>query len=394
VLYGLTLLEFVLPQSDIDALVSPDAARSGIYAVLLGFGGIAIGRHLVPGQRQYAQNVSLRDIRPADLFLFFMLVSIIGYFHILLSVNFDLFEALRQMALPRFAQSWGRGKYGDLYALLHELGLIIYLIPPIAGLIYGRAKEYGLAQKIIVSIILALTVYYGFSTGTRNILATYVITFMGAYFLAKPRIKLTQVLFVGVPVAAALLLLMNLMLAFRTTGLARFSFSEYESEKFFIDRNLVMISKLSQVFPDSFDFLGFEIPYHALIRPIPRVLWAGKPEGLSVSIESAVGAGPGVTVSCAFVGEAYMAGGFLGVVLFALLLGAGAEMWNRLGRNINSSFAQLLYASGFLCAAIAMRSMVNMVPAMLPTLALWLYGKFWLPGASSRRLPPEINPSK
>src|SRR6516225_5169876 len=56
VLYGLTLLEFLFPQSDVDAVVSPEAATSGTYAVLLGFAGLALGRHLVPRRRGYAQS--------------------------------------------------------------------------------------------------------------------------------------------------------------------------------------------------------------------------------------------------------------------------------------------------------------------------------------------------
>ena len=69
----------------------------------------------------------------------------------------------------------------------------------------------------------------------------------------------------------------------------------------------------------------------------------------------------------------------MAVLLAGSGFGAAAEMWNRVGRNIDSPFAQLLYASGFLCAAIAMRSMLSAVPLTLPVLALWLYGKFWLP---------------
>ena len=38
-------------------------------------------------------------------------------------------------------------------------------------------------------------------------------------------------------------------------------------------------------FPRTHPFLGFEIPYQALIRPIPRAIWPGKPEGLSMTIE-------------------------------------------------------------------------------------------------------------
>ena len=81
-----------------------------------------------------------------------MLVTLLGYFHVFLAVNFDPFEALRQMSLPRFSQSWGRGQYGDAYALLFEVGALIYLIPPIAGLIYARSKEYKVLVKVVVAI--------------------------------------------------------------------------------------------------------------------------------------------------------------------------------------------------------------------------------------------------
>src|SRR5262245_10723435 len=42
-LYALTLLEFLFPQLDVDAVVSPEAATNGTYAVFLGFAGLAVG---------------------------------------------------------------------------------------------------------------------------------------------------------------------------------------------------------------------------------------------------------------------------------------------------------------------------------------------------------------
>ena len=188
VLYGLTFLEFLFPQPGVDALVSPADAANGTNAVLVGFAGLAVGRHLVP-RRGGSRSSVLIDLRPANVFLLFVLATLMGYFHIFLAVNFDPFEAVRQMSLPRFSQSWGRGQYGDAYALLYELGALIYLIPPIAGLIYARSKEYNLFHKIVVTIVLLFTLYYGFASGTRSVLAIYVITFVGVYFLAKPQIQ-------------------------------------------------------------------------------------------------------------------------------------------------------------------------------------------------------------
>jgi oligosaccharide repeat unit polymerase len=385
-LYGLTFLEFLFPQPSVDAVVWPAAATNGTNAVLVGFAGLAVGRHLVP-KRGGSRGSAALDLRPAQFFLLFMLAALVGYLHIFLAVNFNPFEALSQMALPRFAQSWSRGQYGNVYSLLYELGALIYLIPPIAGLIYARSRQYELYQKVTVGIVVIFTLYYGFASGTRSVIATYVITFIGMYFLAKPQINWRQALLLGVPTLVFLLLATVYMLEFRTVGLSNFSKAK-ESDSFFVDLNIVNISLLTEVFPNLYGFLGLEIPYNALIRPIPRALWSGKPEALSVSIESALGVNsPGMTLSCTFVGEAYMAGGLVAVLVTGLFFGAAAEMWNRVGRNSNHQFALLLYASGFLCAALAMRSMLQMVPLVLPTLALWVFGKLWAsPGAHRARI--------
>jgi hypothetical protein len=223
------------------------------------------------------------------------------------------------------------------------------------------------------------------------VFGTYVITFAGVYILTRPEISMRQVLLLGVPTLIFLLVATTYMLEFRSIGLINFSFSEDTNSTFFVDNNIVNVSALTAVFPDAFGYLGLEIPFNALIRPIPRALWPGKPEGLSVSIESALGA-TGLTLSCTFVGEAYMAGGFIGVGLISLFFGAAAEMWNRVGRRAGNQFAQLLYVSGFLCGALAMRSLLSMVPFMLPTLALWLFGKMWLPRSFQRR-PPVSKPN-
>jgi oligosaccharide repeat unit polymerase len=387
VLYGLTFFEFLFRQEGVDAAVSPEAATSGTYAVLLGFAGLVIGRHSVPIGRSVGA-LSTVGMRSTDLFVLFVLATLVGYLHILLAVNFNPIEMLRQMDLPRFAQSWSRGKFGDVYSLLYELGMLISVIPPIAGLIYARGKEFGILQKAFVTAILALTFWYAFVGGTRSVFATYLITFGAAHLLAKPRIKKLPALLLGVLSLIVLIIGITYMLEFRNVGAAKFSLGDSHYNEVFVDRNIVNVSRLTSIFPDQYEFLGFEVPFNALVRPVPRVFWPGKPEGLSVGIEQALGVGNYMTVSCTFVGEAYMAGGFIAVVIFGLLLGAAAALWNRVDEPLNSPFSQVVYVSGFVCAAIAMRSVMSMVPLMLPTLALWIYGKVWTYGTPNRMLRP------
>jgi len=387
VLYGLTFFEFLFPQDALDTGLTVAAAKNGTIATCLGFAGLSIGRHLVPF-RSKSKFAAFTDVQPRSIFALFVFATLVGYFHILWAVNFDPIEMIRQMLLPRFQQSWGRERYGgDISALLFEVGALIYLIPPLAGLMYARSNDFSTLQRAIVTLVLLLTIFYGFTGGTRNVLATYLITFFGAYYLNKQKIKFWKLALQGGGVVALLLVASQLMLEFRSAGATNFSYSNAQRASVYIDRNLIVISRLTEVFPDTYDFLGWDIPYHILIHPIPRMLWAGKPEGLSVTVESVVGTDQ-ATIASTFVGESYMAGGMLGVLLAGILFGAGGEMWNRVGRDARMPFSQLLYASGFFCAAISMRSALWMSVTMLPTLALWLYGKLWLSRASRRRTHP------
>jgi oligosaccharide repeat unit polymerase len=379
-LYGLTLLEFLFRQPDVEGLVAPAAALNGTYAVLVAFAGLAVGRHFVPIRESSRASFPVAELRPSSVFFVFLVVTFLGYLHILLAVDFDVFEAIRQMMLPRFAQAWSRGQYGDVTALLYEVGALINLIPPLAGLIFARARQYSAAQKAVVVIVLAFTVYYGFASGTRSVFVSYIVTFTGIYFITKQRLSRRHALIFGTIMAAFLFGGISLMLQFRTVGLGGLSSTD-SSEGFYIDLDIVNIARLTDKFPDVYGYLGLEIPMNALVRPIPRILWPSKPTGLSVPIETALDAGQGLTVSCTYVGEAYMSGGLLAVLIVSLLFGAAAEMWNRVGMNSNQQFRQIVYVSGFLCAAIAMRSMLSMVPLMLPTLAIWIFGKLWLSAA-------------
>jgi oligosaccharide repeat unit polymerase len=383
VLYGLTFFEFLFPQPDVDAVVSASAAIDGTTTVLIGFAGLAVGRHLVPSHRPRVGPVL--DAKPRQVFLLFVVATSLGYLHILYAVDFDVVEALKEMTWPRFSQAWSRGRFGgDLFSLLVEVGALIYLIPPITGLVFARSKEYAVTQKVIVTAVFLVTIYYGIASGTRNVIAVYVFTFFGAYYLTKGRISWRLFILQGGLAISLLVIVSAYMLQYRNIGFENFSLSYSAPKTVIIDQNMAVIAALTVAFPDQHDYLGTEIVYQSLIHPIPRALWPEKPDGLSISVESVVGTDQ-ATIACTFVGEAYMSGGLIAVILISAFFGAAGELWNRVGQNVTSSFSQLLYASGFFCAAITMRSMMWMTVTMLPSLALWCYGRLWLTRTPARR---------
>jgi hypothetical protein len=186
-----------------------------------------------------------------------------------------------------------------------------------------------------------------------------------------------------------LLISTTVMLKFRQIGLRNYLEGNYDTtetseDSLFIDNNLYVISRLGEVFPRPHHFLGMEIPYLALIRPIPRALWPNKPQGLSVSMEDALGV-EDLTVASSFVGEAYISGGLLAVFLTGLLFGALAGWWGRLASPRNSDYGILVYASGFFAMVISMRSLFVFTTALLPTLAAMIFGWIMAEQVLSRR---------
>lgn len=373
-LYFLTLFEFLFPQEEFNALTNVEAARYAIYACLLGMGGLILGRHLRVGGHEKLATMLKRPLPKAWIVVVFVLCLGLGILHMLLAVDFNFWLMLEWCAAPRFTQPWSRGRLGDWKALLNELAMLLYLIPPIAGIAYARSKLFRFPELVVITLGFILVLYIGFASGTRNLFISYLVTFVIGYAFASPPSNRTRLIAVTSITVLIALVSTIFMLNFRTVGLkdwlqGRRLRGQVASSEMHVDMNLFVISQLVSTFPERQPYLGFEVPYLALIRPIPRAIWPDKPEGLSMSLEDASGADESWTVAASFIGEAYIAGGIIAVLLTGIFFGAACAWWTRLASPDNSEVGILIYASGFFAAAISMRSIFVFTTALLPTLS-------------------------
>lgn len=398
-LYFLTLAEFCVPQPAIDPIVTPDELLPALGACILGFGAFAIGRHFrLPTPRNIGHFTRFEPPNKVILGLYALCFTG-GYAYMLFSVDFDVNRMIDAFMAPRFMQPWGRGRFGDWRALLTELGMVLYLVPPIAGVILAERKKYTNFQVLLVALGLAFTLFYGYTSGTRNIFATYLATALVAYAFAAGKERRREVFFIAAIAGGAMLYATTTMLEFRNIGFKNYmagvsEFGPEEKEKtFFVDNNLLVIARLIQVFPDEHNYLGLEIPYLALVRPIPRALWRTKPEGMSLSIEQALHTDDSYTLAASFVGEAYMSGGYVGVFFFGLFLGMIMGWWNEFGREDNSAFGYLIYASGFFAAVISMRSLLIFTTAILPTVAATVFAQWAIRSGYRKLRHREVPPA-
>ncbi|NJK39103.1 MAG: hypothetical protein HC920_16090 [Oscillatoriales cyanobacterium SM2_3_0] len=324
-IYFLTLFEFLSLPEDFNKRISVDQANQALIVICIGIAGLAIGRHLIVLKPVKSKWLNFSKISNKTLFLLFIVSSFLGFLHILLTVDFNIFTMIDELLGPRFSQPWGRGRLGGWSTLLTEVGLLRLVIPPLAGIILNRRSTFPKFQIIIVILIFLLTLFQGFASGSRNIYVAYFATFLMSYILTIPRNTLINTM---IPVALSAFLVMYgsyHMLEFRTIGLRNYVVNKvYESGNtrttLAVDYNLAPLGQVISVFPISNEFLGTEVLVWSLIKPIPRAFWPSKPEGLSISIEESVGAGAGYTVATTYLGESYIMAGHFGVIATSLFL--------------------------------------------------------------------------
>lgn len=380
-LYYLLFVEFLFPQPQFDEMVSLSAAiKPAITVCLAAFAAIAVGRHFVSRRISHWEIVKAK-LPPSSLLILFWCSFGLGFFNMLLAVDFNPVEMVRYFLAPRFAVPWGRGQFGDLNALLWELGAVLYLVPPLAGIILGRRQSYSGLTLLLVLLALSFTFFYGFCTGTRNLIGSYLITFIVAYFYATRSWRATIV--PGLLVVVIMALATLHAPRFRGEGLADYlseeeeAFGPVEEENFFVDYNFYVVAAITHLFPRNHEYLGWEVPLWLVVRPVPRAFWPGKPDGESVSPQSYLGVTGGTTISATFIGEAYMSAGLLGVIIAGLGLGYFCQWWTQKAFSPHSNFGIVIYGSGFFAVAITMRSMYMLTVALLPTLAVAVAG-WWL----------------
>lgn len=408
-LYFLIFFEFLLPQPLVDQMTTTAAMYHACWLALLAFGAIAIARHFAPPLPAFLVDIARRPTAGSTLLILFALCLFLGVLYMLVAVNFNISEMIDQMMGPRFTQPWSRGRFGDWKSLLNQLADIIDLVPPLGGLILARRERYHWSAIILVVAAILFCLFQAVAGGTRSVLATYLITFLVAYSLSVPRKRRFELVGLGIAAIIGFFLSSPIMLNTRTIGLKEYISNAAQTNlsaspialpddnnSFFVDLNLVNVSELTAVFPKAHNFLGLEVPYVAAVAPIPRALWPGKPIGLSVSLEDALGAGDEMTLSATFIGEAYMAGGAWGVVIAGCFFGLFTGWWGRLAPFIVSELGFLIYASGFVAIAISMRSLYVLTTAALPTLAS-IFLAFIISRATTTRSQPismNMNPEQ
>jgi oligosaccharide repeat unit polymerase len=339
--------------------VKYESVTGGILCIGLFAAGIWLGSavRMVPLPR-IVRNAGSVDLTPRDVFMLILVCFAIGISHYLISCGFDLEQVITALGSPRFSAPWMIGRLGDWRTFQYHLTFFGHVVPTLTVIL---AYQIGWQQgRTIVGVICSLIVLvFLSSSGSRLEVGSVLGAAIATWLLLQPRITRRMVIAFFITLAVGFLWI-QVMLVMRNQGLAKlFSGEEIRADYAYmvVDDNFYRLTQILDLMPESYPHTNGGQLFYVLVRPIPRVFWAGKPINSGFDFEAAIGApGDYVSLSYTAMGEFYLDFGYPMILLGGLLYGLIAAMWNRLLAEGRGPARPMLYGLGLLALFAGIRS--------------------------------------
>jgi hypothetical protein len=213
--------------------------------------------------------------------------------------------------------------------------------------------------------------------GGRRIIAVTVGAALMVWVQANHGMRLKNLLVVGVGVLA-LGWTAQFILNIRSGGYEGFLESGSEYDYLHIDDNFLRLAQVIELVPARRPYVQQQQVVFTLIRPIPRVLWPGKPITPGFDLPTELGL-KGLSLSASIIAEWYLSWGWWAVGFGGWLHGrlastanAMKELGNRVGNPIVYSLSVMVLVAG-------MRSMQELVLMSYALVAWWAVSRYTAP---------------
>jgi hypothetical protein len=322
-------------------------------------------------REQMRRSLSSRMLLSAVVIAF-----LLGMFDFALNSGFDPGIMVQAVLSDRWAAPWDRGTLGGADAFADHLQYFGYLLPSLSALL-ARSKGWFCAEVFLSVLLTTITLIFLAQEGGRRVIGTAVGAGLLTGFLLN-RGKLTFRNAVLIVVGVAVLLgIMQEMLRYRNLGfdawLSRED-PELEGTYLHVDDNFLRLAQTIWLFPDIQGYVSYRPLYHALMLPVPRLFWPGKPIGPGFDLAELLGM-QGVSLSSSMIGELYASYGLFAVALGGLVIGRISGMWNKCLEPGAGNGNVLIFALGVMALFSGLRSLQALVQMSYMILA-WIAVSF------------------
>ncbi len=340
--------------------------RDQIVTAIVSIGVMAAGIWLGALYRSWPlpgivrQSIQVRITNDA-LNIAIWLAFILGISKFLIGSDFDPATMFNALGEPRWSAPWARGRLGGWGAFLHHMQYFGYILPALTVVL---AQRRGWIQpSVIIGIVFSITMVMFLSQGGgRRVTGVVIGAGLLCWLLLQPRLNL-KALTVAALISALLLVFMQQMLTYRNVGFKALQEDRVITSQFehlHVDDNFYRLTEIIHYFPDIHPYVYHEPVVFALIRPIPRVFWPGKPITPGYDLPELNGM-KGVSLTTSVIGELYASYGMFAVFIGAFVLGRMARMWSRILELPGSVSGTLTYSLGAMAMFVGIRSMQDLV---------------------------------
>ena len=309
-------------------------------------------------------STTSREFSGNAYFVLLVAAFAIGMLKFAVPCNFDPSEMLHYVGQMRWAAPWIRDQLGGWDAFLDHLQYFGYLLPALT-VIVARRSGWTNWRTLVSAVMTVVIAMFLAQSGGRRIIGVIFGMAILLWLLTQSRLRVRHLVPVAVA-AVVLLAMMQLMLQYRDVGLAAIGGAEDQTVSLFeegsirVDDNFYRLCQTIQLIPESHPFVYEQYLIYVLVRPVPRVLWPGKPEDPGFDLAAALG-DKGVSYTSSIVGELYMSAGFIGIALGGWLYGRMSSMANQLLTQSTTLSGYLVYSAMAMAVFSGTRSMVELV---------------------------------
>jgi hypothetical protein len=270
----------------------------------------------------------------------------------------------------RWAAPWGRGQLGGWDAFLDHLQYFGYLLPVLTVVIGRRLGVRNVRTLICIGLSVIVALFLA-QSGSRRVIGVVGGMALVLWVLDQQRLRVKHLLTTAFAIIA-LLVALQVMLEYRNIGLSvlvgqgEVRSGRYEKRTVLeeqhlrVDDNFYRLCQIIQLIPAQYPFVYQKYLVYVIVRPIPRVLWPGKPVDAGFDLPTALGV-EGLSLSYSVIGELYMSLGLIGVALGGWLYGRIASTASGLLARCRTQGALVIYSIVVMALFSGMRSILELI---------------------------------
>ena len=377
------LLDPLQARYDLPGLELADVQQS-LLAIALFVAGVWLATlHPGWGPPRWLRDASNFEFAPNTWFTAGILAFALAFLRFAIPSGFDLGDMFGALGGGRWEAPWSRGDLGGPDAFLDHFSYFGFLLPVLTVML---ARKCGwMDARTIILMLLAVTIalFIG-QGGGRRIIGVLFGSAAAFWFLSQTRVR-GRVLFLLAVTSVVLLMSLEFMLDYRNVGWKAYFDSDVraaiaddkvtENALIRVDDNFYRLGQITALFPEEHPYVTWKYLLWVVVRPVPRVLWPGKPLDAGFDLPELVDV-QGVSLSASTIGELFAAGGLIAVFLGGLLYGCIAGLLSRMVEESGKASALAIYSLGLLALFAGMRSMIELVLMSYGIIAWAIIGRF------------------